>query len=72
MAIIYYTKRFTSGNLRGLSVNLHVSFDDKRTQQMAKRFRRGAIGSDAITGDKYVITDASFQNYVRDYTRREV
>ncbi len=62
---IYFTKRFVSGILIGLAVNSSITFDGKFLAKMAKRYARGSKGRDCITGDKWIVTDASFQNYVR-------
>ena len=69
LTTIYFTKRFTSGLLTGISVNARVSFDQARLATMAKRYTRGSKGRDCLTGDKWIVTDASFQNYVRPSVR---
>lgn len=58
---LYYSKRFTSGLLKGLTVHNHLTASPKTLRS----FRIGTIGRDALTRDRYVIVDASFQNYVR-------
>lgn len=60
-ATIYFTKLFTNGLLRGLSVLDRISFPDdaKHRASYAKAF---AVGVERCG---YRITDASFQNYAR-------
>lgn len=60
---IYFTKRFTSGTLKGISVIQQVSCPT--VERCAKVGRIGREGKDVITGAKWVITDSSFQNYRR-------
>jgi hypothetical protein len=57
---IYYTKLFTSGNLKGIVVHqkISTSFPDD--------FRKGKTGKDLFTKDKWIIVDASYQNYIRN------
>jgi len=62
---LYFTKRFDSGLLQGLSVHSSISFPASETVRYSKRFQRGATGRDLITKARWTITDASFQNYVR-------
>lgn len=63
MTTIYFTKRFLTGLLKGLSYKTSITFDTARLAKMAKAYRRGAHGSDCLTGTKWIITDASFQSY---------
>jgi len=65
MDTIYYTKRFTSGLLNGISVYGKLAFDPIRMAEVVKRIHTGARGRDIFTKDRWVIVDASFQNYVR-------
>lgn len=64
MNTIYFTKRFTSGLLTGLSVVTALNAD-LPTEELAKIIHKGVRGKDAITGSKWIVTDASFQNYKR-------
>lgn len=61
---IYFTKRFDSGLLKGLSVNTKVTLD-RSNAWIIKHYSKGHKGKDVITGDKWTVTDASFQNYAR-------
>lgn len=58
---IYFTKQFTSGPLKGLAVTQSVT----GSPVTLAKFRKGETGRDIMTRDRWVITDASFQNYVR-------
>ena len=62
---LYFTKRFLTGTLKGLSVQTHISFPADRTAYYAKAFAKGTKGKEVITSNRYVITAASFQNYAR-------
>ena len=64
MQTVYYTKRFTSGPLTGLSVNTSLTLDTTPAIAYA-RFRIGTTGRDALTGSRFTISDFSFQNYSR-------
>lgn len=59
MQTIYYTKTFTSGLLKGISVT------EKVTKSDVSFWRIGRTGEDYGTRARWVITDASFQNYAR-------
>ena len=63
METIYYTKRFTSENLKGIAILDKVSFSS--AAQCAKAVYIGKTGKDYGTNDKWIIEDASFQNYKR-------
>ena len=63
MTTIYFTKTFTSGNLKGLSVPQKLSYPT--VEQCAKVIHTGKTGKDIITKAKWIITDCSFQNYQR-------
>ena len=67
MATIYFTKRFDSGVLKGLTYNSAITFPDgeESLRHYTAAFHRGAKGRDAITKTRYTIIDASFQNYQR-------
>lgn len=62
---IYYTKRFLSGMLKGLEVPCSISFPKVSTADYAKRYRVGVKGRDCLTESRFLIVDASFQNYQR-------
>lgn len=64
---LYYTKHFTSGNLKGLSVPCHISLpdDDEHRRHYAKAFARGSKHSDCVTKARWIVADVSFQNYAR-------
>ena len=62
---IYYSKRFDSGLLKGITVHGSISFPAECFDYYAKRFRKGTTGHETITRAKFTITDASFQNYRR-------
>jgi hypothetical protein len=62
MQTIYFTKTFTSGTLKGLSV---IGKGYIRKSEDIARYRIGAKGQDCMTRDKWIVTDASFQNYAR-------
>lgn len=61
MTTIYFTKTFTSGLLKGISVVSNRSFPT--VQKCADFAKIGRKGKDIITKDQWVITDRSFQNY---------
>lgn len=63
MQTIYFTKKFTSGNLKGISVVSNVSFET--VQRCADFAKIGRKGKDVLTNARWVITDRSFQNYQR-------
>lgn len=63
---IYFTKRFTSGTLKGISVVAHIEFPNEQVGYYAGKFCKGISGRDCITKDRWIITDASFQNYKRN------
>ena len=71
MATIYYTKRFDSGVLKGLrsSVQSLTCLGEvngrSEVQRCADAVYVGKRGKDIITGTRYTIVDASFQNYAR-------
>ncbi len=67
MTTIYYTKRFDSGLLKGLTANCSIPMpDDAETiQHYARKLHVGAKGRDVITKTRWTIVDASFQNYQR-------
>lgn len=65
MDTIYFTKRFLTGNLAGLSVTSHLRFDRLRVAEVTRKLRIGSKGRDCITKDRWIVTDASFQNYAR-------
>ncbi len=58
---VYYSKLFTSGTLKGLTVHQSVC----ASPSTLKGIRIGAKGSDCITRAKWIIVDASYQNYIR-------
>ncbi len=58
---LYYSKRFTSGLLKGLTVHQSVT----ASMSSLKGIHIGATGKDYGTCAKWIIVDASFQNYVR-------
>ena len=60
MDTIYYTKLFLTGNLKGISINTQVITD------FPMKYAKWTKGKDVITGDKFQITCASFQNYSRE------
>lgn len=60
MVTIYYTKTFTSGLKKGLSIT------QKITTSFPEKFKKFTTGRENFGfRDKYIITDASHQNYVR-------
>jgi hypothetical protein len=61
MTTLYFTKRFTSGTLTGLTVHGSVT----ASAQTLKAYRLHATGRDYGTRAKWVIVDASCQNYQR-------
>ena len=63
MTRIYFTKRFTGGILKGLSINDSTWFDTP--ERASKAYHIGKRGRDTITRTPWVITDASFQKYDR-------
>lgn len=65
METLYFTKKFTSGTLEGLSVQHHISFPPSERARYAKAFAKGTKGRDTITKDRWIIVDASFQSYAR-------
>jgi hypothetical protein len=60
---IYYSKTFITGILKGLTV--HSTLTYPTVEHCAKAIYIGKQGRDCITGTKWIITDASFQNYSR-------
>ena len=62
MNTIYFSKRFLSGTLKGLTVHQSVTGSPRTLASFVK----GHTGRDAVTRAKFVIVDASYQNYVRN------
>jgi len=62
---IYFTKKFLSGCLKGLEHTTALKVDSTRVPAVSKRYRVGKRGTDCITKHRWIITDASFQNYSR-------
>lgn len=63
MTKFYYQKLFTSGNLKGITVNCEISFENThRAQAWTRQFcYLGYKGSDAVTRARYTIVYSSFQ-----------
>ena len=61
IARLYFSKRFTSGLLKGITIHGSV-YGPPIT---LKHFAIGTKGHDWHSGAKWVIVDASFQNYAR-------
>lgn len=59
---LYYSKRFDSGLLKGLTVHQSVT----ASESSLKHLRVGSKGRDTITRSRWTIVDASYQNYVRN------
>lgn len=62
---IYFTRRFLTGVLTGIRVHDKIAFPASMREDYARKFRRGTMRKEALTGAKYVITDAAFQSYAR-------
>jgi hypothetical protein len=64
---VYFTKQFTSGMLKGLSVNTSVSFATMGAAgEFAKHYQdRTKVHRDLLTGNRFQVTDLSFQKYDR-------
>jgi hypothetical protein len=58
---IYYSKRFLSGNLTGLTVHQSMT----ASPSTLANIRIGAKGKDYGTRARWIIVDASYQNYAR-------
>ena len=63
METIYYSKRFTSGNLKGIVVHSKVTLP---TVKDCLVFSVGKVGKDALTGARWIVVDSAFQNYRRN------
>ena len=64
MQTIYFTKFFTAGVLKGLTINEKVSFPT--VEACVDYVRRGAKGiKKPLGGSPYKIIDWSFQSYAR-------
>lgn len=57
---LYFSKLFTSGLLKGITVHEHIT----ASPSTLAHFTIGHKGR-SITGARFVIVDASYQNYVR-------
>lgn len=55
MQTVHFAKRFTSGNLTGITVNQTIT----ASPETITRFRVGRTGSDVLTNDKWIITSAT-------------
>lgn len=64
MTTIYFSKTFLSGHLTGLTVHGHLAYPTVET--CAKMVHVGKTGKDYGTKARWIITDASFQNYARE------
>lgn len=62
LVTLYCSKTFLTGTLKGLTVPMVLKNISLET---ATRFAVGSKGKDCITKSKWIITDASFQNYHR-------
>jgi hypothetical protein len=63
MTTIYFTKKFTSGILTGLSAICSLTYPT--ATECADAIYVGKKGKDCLTGTRWIVTDASFQNYAR-------
>lgn len=63
---IYYSKQFETGLLKGLITHESVSFaTQKAADNFARTMRRGTKHKDALTKDRFIVTDISYQKYDR-------
>ncbi len=55
MQTVHFSKRFTSGNLTGLTVHQTIT----GSPETVTRFHVGRTGSDVLTNDRWIITEAT-------------
>lgn len=58
---LYFSKRFTSGLLKGITVHEKIT----GSPETLKWYRIGSTGQNFGTKSRWVIVDASYQEYAR-------
>jgi hypothetical protein len=65
MTTLYFTKQFTGGSLRGLTINESMQFASTDAAAEFIKFGRKGCRKPVAGGSPWKIVDASFQKYWR-------